>query len=131
MAVKRPWVLPNDVKSYTSHKEVSERSDEKLTFDIARAEMKIIHITNNKFAEYDEIPEPVKMAVILVAEAYAKNDIEAAKKKIKSESFDDYSYTVEAGTISLDRSVGDSMYLNIGLQAVDSAEKFYISIVAR
>jgi hypothetical protein len=100
MAVKRPWVLPNDVKSYTSHKEVSERSDEKLTFDIARAEMKIIHITNNKFAEYDEIPEPVKMAVILVAEAYAKNDIEAAKKKIKSESFDDYSYT--AGTISLD-----------------------------
>ena len=29
------------------------------------------------------------------------------------------------------RSVGDSMYLNIGLQAVDSAEKFYISIVAR
>ena len=69
MAVKRPWVLPNDVKSYTSHKEVSERSDEKLTFDIARAEMKIIHITNNKFAEYDEIPEPVKMAVILVAEA--------------------------------------------------------------
>ena len=102
MAVKRPWVLPNDVKSYTSHKEVSERSDEKLTFDIARAEMKIIHITNNKFAEYDEIPEPVRMAVILVAEAYAKNDIEAAKKKIKSESFDDYSYTVEAGTISLD-----------------------------
>lgn len=102
MAVERPWVLPNDVKRYTSHKEVSERPDEKLAFDIARAEMKIIHITNNKFAGYDEIPEPVKMAVILVAEAYAKNDIEAAKKKIKSESFDDYSYTVEAGTISLD-----------------------------
>ena len=97
MAVKRPWVLPNDVKSYTSHKEVSERSDEKLTFDIARAEMKIIHITNNKFAEYDEIPEPVKMAVILVTEAYAKNDIEAAKKKIKSESFDDYSYIITDG----------------------------------
>ena len=79
MAVKRPWVLPKDVKSYTSHKDVSERADEKMTFDIARAEMKIIHITNNKFAEYDKIPEPVKMAVILVAEAYAKNDIEAIK----------------------------------------------------
>lgn len=102
MAVERPWVFPNDVKSYTSHKEVSERPDEKLAFDIARAEMKIIHITNNKFADCEEIPEPVKMAVILVAEAYAKNDIEAAKKKIKSETFDDYSYTVEAGTISLD-----------------------------
>ena len=102
MAVKRPWILPKDVKSYTSHKEVSERSDEKLAFDIARAEMKIIHITNNKFDGYNEIPEPVKMAIVLVAEAYAKNDIEAAKEKIKSETFDDYSYTVEAGTISLD-----------------------------
>ncbi|MBU5481814.1 protein YqbG [Blautia sp. MSJ-19] len=102
MAVKRPWVLPDDVKSYTSHKEVSERPDDKLAFDIARAEMKIIHITNNKFAGYDEIPKPVKMAVILVAEAYAKNDTDAAKKNIKSESFDDYSYTVEASTISLD-----------------------------
>ena len=84
MAVKRPWVLPNDVKSYTSHKEVSERSDEKLTFDIARAEMKIIHITNNKFAEYDEIPEPVRMAVILVAEAYAKNDMKRQRRKSKA-----------------------------------------------
>lgn len=102
MVAKRPWVTPKDVKKYTSHKEISERSDEKLTFDIARAEMKIIHITNNKFTEYDKIPDPVKMAVVLVAEAYAKNDIEAAKKKIKSETFDDYSYTVEAGTISLD-----------------------------
>lgn len=102
MAVKRPWVFPNDVKTYTSHKEVAERPDERLAFDIARAEMKVIHITNNKFSEYDEIPDPVKMAVILVAEAYAKNDIEAAKKKIKSETFDDYSYTVEASTISLD-----------------------------
>lgn len=102
MAVKRPWVFPNDVKTYTSHKEVAERSDERLAFDIARAEMKVIHITNNKFSEYDKIPDPVKMAVILVAEAYAKNDIEAAKKKIKSETFDDYSYTVEASTIILD-----------------------------
>lgn len=102
MAVKRPWVFPNDVKTYTSHKEVAERPDERLAFDIARAEMKVIHITNNKFSEYDKIPDPVKMAVILVAEAYAKNDIEAAKKKIKSETFDDYSYTVEASTISLD-----------------------------
>ena len=37
-----------------------------------------------------------------MAEAYAKNDIEATKKKIKSESFDDYSYTVESSVIDLD-----------------------------
>lgn len=102
MAVERPWVLPTDVKEYTSHKDVAERPDKKLAFDIARAEMKVIHVTNNKFTEYEEIPEPVKMAVILVAEAYAKNDIEATKKKMKSESFDDYSYTAESATISLD-----------------------------
>ena len=36
-----------------------------------------------------------------------------------------------AELVDTGRSVGDSMYLNIGLQAVDSAEKFYISIVAR
>ena len=37
------------------------------------------------------------MAIILVAEAYAKNTIEKAKKQIKSESFDDYSYTRGGG----------------------------------
>lgn len=102
MAVERPWVVPKDVKEYTSHKDVAERKDEKLVFDIARAEMKVIHITNNKFTDYEAIPEPVKMAVVLVAEAYAKNDIEASKKKIKSESFDDYSYTAEEATIDID-----------------------------
>ena len=84
------------------HKDVAGRKDEKLVFDIARAEMKVIHITNNKFADYEAIPEPVKMAIVLVAEAYAKNDIEASKKKIKSESFDDYSYTAEEATIDID-----------------------------
>lgn len=102
MALERPWVVPKDVKEYTSHKDVAGRKDEKLVFDIARAEMKVIHITNNKFTDYEAIPEPVKMAVVLVAEAYAKNDIEASKKKIKSESFDDYSYTAEESTIDID-----------------------------
>ena len=103
MAAKRPWILPKDVKSYTSHKEVSERPDEKLAFDISRAELKVIAKTNNSFGdEYPEIPEPVKMAVILLAEAYAKNAIEATKKQIRSETFDDYSYSVESGTVDIE-----------------------------
>ena len=103
MVAKRPWVSPEDVKSYTSHKDVAVRADQKLMFDIARAEKKVMHITNNKFDDYVEIPCDVKMAVILIAEAYAKNDIEAAKeKKIKSETFDDYSYTADSVTINLD-----------------------------
>lgn len=103
MAVQRPWVTPGEVKDYTSHKGVQDRPDEKLKFDIARAELKVISITNNRFDgdKYEEIPEPVKMAVILVAEAYAKNTVESTKKQIKSETFDDYSYTSEASTIDL------------------------------
>lgn len=101
----RPWVDPGEVVAYTSHKEVAERPAEKLAFDISRAEMKVIAKTNNTFQDdekYPEIPETVKMAVILLAEAYAKNAIEATKKQIRSESFDDYSYSVESGLISID-----------------------------
>lgn len=102
--MKRPWITPDDVKTYTDHKEVAEREDAKLKVDIARAEAKIISITHNRFedeSKYPEIPEPVKLAVILAAEAYAKNAVERTKKQIKSETFDDYSYTMESSEIDL------------------------------
>lgn len=104
MAASRPWITPEEVKEYTDSKEVQERSETKLKFDITRAEMKIISITNNKFDtdDYTELPDSVKMATVLLAEAYAKNAVEAAKKNIKSETFDDYSYTVESSTIDID-----------------------------
>lgn len=104
MAVPRPWTTPEELKAYSELKEVQERKDDKLKFDISRAEMKIISITNNRFdgEEVTELPEPVKMATILVAEAYAKNAVEAGKKKIKSETFDDYSYTAESGLIEIE-----------------------------
>lgn len=93
--MQRPWISPDDVKEYTDYPEVAERSEGKLKQDILRAEMKIIKITNNRFEDdekYTKIPEQVKLATILVAEAYAKNLVERATKKIKSETFDDYSY---------------------------------------
>lgn len=104
MAISRPWVTPKDVKDYTEQEDVKNRPDEKLAFDIKRAEQKIISITNNRFdsEEYTELPEPVRMATILLAEAYAKNTVEKTRKQIKSESFDDYSYTAESSTIGLD-----------------------------
>lgn len=104
MAVARPWILPKDVKDYTEQKDVKERSDAKLEFDITRAEQRVIKITNNRFdsEEYQELPKPVKMATILIAEAYAKNTIEGTRRQIKSETFDDYSYTAESATIDLD-----------------------------
>ena len=104
MAVPRPWITPEELKQYSELKEVQERLDEKLRFDITRAELKVINITNNRFdsKEYTELPEPVKMATILIAEAYAKNAVEATRKQIKSETFDDYSYTAESSIIDID-----------------------------
>lgn len=101
----RPWVSPEDVKNYSSQGDVQNRPDEKLVFDISRAELKVIAKTNNSFTDeemYPEIPEPVKMAVILLAEAYAKNAVEATRKRVKSETFDDYSYTAESSIIDVD-----------------------------
>ena len=101
----RPWVTPEEVKAYTSQGDVQNRPDEKLAFDISRAELKVVAKTNNNFEDeekYPEIPEPVKMAVILLAEAYAKNAVEATRKQVKSETFDDYSYTAESSTIDVD-----------------------------
>lgn len=103
--MKRPWITPEDVREYTDHADVAGRNDVKLRVDIARAEGKVISITHNDFSDdekYPQIPEPVKIATILLAEAYAKNAIEASKKQIKSETFDDYSYSLESGMIDID-----------------------------
>lgn len=104
MAVNRPWVMPEEVKTYTDHKEITERSNEKLKTDIFRAEQKVISITHNNFdgEELEKIPESVKIAVMILAEAYANNSIEKSKKQIRSETFDDYSYSLDSGIIDID-----------------------------
>lgn len=91
----RPWVTPDDVRAYTDRQNVKDRSDEKLAVDITRAELYVMKYTRNKFERYAEIPEPVKIAVILVAEAYAAYAVNFGDGRgtYKSESFDDYSYT--------------------------------------
>ena len=90
--VKRPWVQPSEVKTYTEYPSVKTRDDAKVAVDISRAEQYIIAFTNNDFADCEEIPAGVKTAVILVAEAYGFNACLAARE-MKSEQFDDYSYT--------------------------------------
>ena len=100
----RPWVQPQDVIDYTEYSDVKGRSTSKLAIDISRAEMQIMSYTNNKdFLDgelYPSIPEEVKNAVIILAEAYAHNAIEKTKNK-KSETFDDYSYTAESSIIEI------------------------------
>ncbi|MDY5579962.1 protein YqbG [Porcincola intestinalis] len=101
-----PWITPEDLKKYTDIKAVKERDDEKLEVDIYRAEQKVISITNNRFDDdekFKEIPKPVRTATLLIAEAYAKNATERAKeKRLKGETFDDYSYTAESGEINIE-----------------------------
>lgn len=90
---KRPWATPEDVKNYTEYPSVKKRSDSKIAVDITRAEQYIISYTNNTFEDCEEIPTQVKTAVILVAEAYGYNTA-LTSREMKSEQFDDYSYTV-------------------------------------
>jgi hypothetical protein len=92
----RPWVTPAEVRDYTEREKVKNRSDAKLAMDIARSEQYVIRYTKNRFddpAKCPEIPAEVKTAVILIAEVYGSSAAEG-KGEYKSETFDDYSYTV-------------------------------------
>ncbi len=104
----RPWVSPQQVKEYTDIGAVKERTDDKLKVDIARAEQYVINYTHNDFSATiyaTSIPDEVKYAVILLAEAYANQAIISAKQSgtkishggANSETFDDYSYSISDG----------------------------------
>lgn len=97
---ERPWAVPADVISYSDYKQVQDRAEAKLRVDISRAEQYVISYTNNDFSDLEAIPEPVKTAVVLLAEAYAYNacaDVNSGGRRMQSESFDDYSYTAADG----------------------------------
>lgn len=98
MAV-RPWVTPQEVRDYTEIQSVQERSDTRIAVDVSRAEQYVISYTNNDFSDYEEIPKNVKTAVILLAETYGYNSV-VSSQSIKSETFDDYSYTAENSIVS-------------------------------
>lgn len=101
----RPWVTPSEVRAYSDYAEVAARTDAQLATDITRGEEYVIAYTNNNFADAATcpvIPAAVKTAIILLAEAYGYNS-HAATATMKSETFDDYSYTVEHKTIDVER----------------------------
>ena len=103
MAVNRPWITPDDVKTYSDYEDVQQRSNTKLALDISRAEQAVISYTHNRFDSEDleEIPPGVKTAVILLAERYAHTAFRTAQA-YRSETFDDYSYTANNSEVSLD-----------------------------
>ena len=102
---ERPWAVPADVISYSDYKQVLDRAEAKLRVDISRAEQYVIAYTNNDFSDLEAIPEPVKTAIILLAEAYAYNacaDARSGGRIMKSESFDDYSYSADDAYFNID-----------------------------
>ena len=105
----RPWVLPQDIRTWTERQVVKNRSDDKLTVDIFRAEQYIIAYTRNTFSDpirWSVIPEPVRIAVLILAEHYAAIAANlgtgAGAGMFKSERFDDYSYTIVDADFQID-----------------------------
>ncbi len=108
--MKRPWILPEDVKEYTSVKSVKNREDEKLKIDIARAESEVIKYCGHKFKDekYTTVPANLKIALIIIAEAIAYNSIKVFNN-MKSETFDDYSYTTDSNVVDFNSLGIDSL----------------------
>lgn len=97
---ERPWATPDDVREYTDRASVKARTDAKLAVDITRAEQYVIAYTKNDFADAEKfpvIPGPVKTAVVLLAEHYGFTAKSGGM--MKSETYDDYSYTAAEGTL--------------------------------
>jgi hypothetical protein len=93
----RPWVTPDEVRDYSENSNVQKRTDVRLKMDITRAEQYVITYTRNDFSnaeKFPTIPENVHLAVILIAEQYAIKAATIKSGAYKSETFDDYSYTL-------------------------------------
>lgn len=122
----RPWVTPAEVRAYTEIESVQERSDERLAVDITRAEQYVIAYTHNIFKDDDPIPNEVKTAVIILAEAYAHNSyLVSSGGEMKSETFDDYSYTKNEGTTIDIEDLGLGMLLDPFIRTQASGNVFF------
>lgn len=97
---QRPWVTPQEVREYSEVPAVQQRSDTRLKVDIARAEQYVLTYTHNSFKN-EELPQAVKTAVLILAEAYGHNSAIVAGE-IKSETYDEYTYTTETKQISIE-----------------------------
>ena len=95
------WLTPNEVRDYSEVEGVKNRSDEQLYVDITRAKQYVMTYTHNNFTDCDEIPAPVKTAALILAENYGRQSV-VASRDVKSETFDDYSYTVADTSTSIE-----------------------------
>lgn len=100
----RPWIIPEEVIQFSEHECVHNKSIIKLETMISLAESKIIKYCHHDFSDekYTELPADVKNAVLILADALSYNDSLRTSGKLKSESYDDYSYSVDVSEINTD-----------------------------
>lgn len=130
MAVTRPWISASDVKAYSDDPAVGNRSDTKLGVDITRAEAMIIKYCHHDFSDaekYPTLPDNVRVATILLTEAIAHNAYVStvAYSKYKSESLDDYSYTVGDATAVSIEDLGLSALLDEYVESQLKGDTFF------
>lgn len=95
---KRPWITANELTDFSNHKEVIDTNSVRTTVLISLAESKIIAYCHHDFSDdeiYPSIPEEVKNAALILSDALVYNDNLRNDVSIKSQTFDDYSYTAE------------------------------------
>lgn len=93
------WLTPQEVREYSELPAVQSRADTRLAVDIARAQQYIVNYTHQGFAA-DDLPLAVRTAALLLAEFYARSAVNGGQT-LKSETFDDYSYTAETAVSSI------------------------------
>lgn len=128
MSITRPWITPDDVRSYTDNETVAARSDAKLAADITRAEAYVTKyvghdFTGDDYADLTAVPDDIKTALLVLAEAYALNATKRSSNK-QSETFDDYSYTLDTSEIDVN-DLGLSPLLDPYITPDDSKHVFF------
>lgn len=106
--MERPWVTTEELLEFTERSEVKKKSPAKIAVMISLAESKIISFCKHDFSnddDYPTVPQDIKNATLILADALCYNDSLRTSGVVKSESFDDYSYTVDVGEVSIDFDV--------------------------
>ena len=106
--MQRPWITSKELLEFTERSEVQKKSPAKIAVMISLAESKIISFCKHDFSnddDYPNVPQDIKNATLILADALCYNDSLRTSGVVKSESFDDYSYTVDVEEVSTDFDV--------------------------
>lgn len=124
-----PWITANDLFAFTERDEVKNKSAVKVSAIISIAESKIKEYCKHDFTDeekYPTVPKEVVNATLILADALCYNDSLRTSGILKSETYDDYSYTVDVSEISTDFDMlGISSLLKPYVSSEDSGDLFF------